>query len=336
MPRVLLALFLSLAALGRAGNFEMQASVDRHELELGESLQLRVSVDIQGQLDFQPQLQSPNFDGFEAHGPSQQQNVAWVNGAMSMSQALVWDLTAVKAGKLTLGPFVITAKDAKHGDIRKEAPAIVITVKRPKGLKLNAPQPQAVPTLNLNNGGPQGDDQTLRDIKPDRALPWAWIAGGSLLFLAALVGVLTWWRRKPQGPPPIVVPRDPGQFALEQLEKARQGLVAGGERDFVLAGARLLRDYLRHRLRLADEVTLGQALRMMARRSPELVTGREAGARLDLLVFGGVEVQPADSDWAYEAIRAYIILCEQHWPRPTAEAAPAPSRRPKRSSKTPQ
>jgi hypothetical protein len=336
MPRVLLALLVSLAALGRAGSFEMQATVDRHELELGESLQLRVSVDIQGQLDFQPQLQAPNFDGFEVHGPSQQQNVAWVNGAMSMTQALVWDLTAVKAGKLTLGPFVITAKDAKHGDIRKEAPAIIITVKRPKGLKLNAQQPQAVPTMNLNSQGPQGDDQTLRDIKPDRALPWAWIAGSSLLLLAALIGVLTWWRRQPQGPPPVVVPRDPGQFALEQLEKARQGLVAGEERAFVLAGARLLRDYLRHRLRVADEATLGQALRLMSRRSPELEEGRATSARLDYLVFGGVEVQPADSDWAYAAIRAYIILCEQHWPRPTAEAPAPPPRRSKRSSKNPQ
>jgi hypothetical protein len=334
MPRLLLSLFLSLAALGRAGTFEVHASVDRDQLELGEALQLKVQVDIQGQLDFQPQLEAPNFDGFDVRGPNQQQSMQWVNGSMSMSQALVWELTAVKAGVRSLGPFIIRAKDAKNGDIKKEAPAIKVTVRRPKGLKFPGAQAQPQPSLGAPTG-PGGPDDELRDIKPDRSLSWAWIAASILALLGLAFAGLTWWRRRPQGPPPPFVPREPGQWALEQLEKARQALGPGGDQAFALTASRLLRDYLRQRLRLHEEATLSQALRASSRRAESLAGGREMGGRLDLLVYGGVAVEPADSAWAYEQIRAYVIACEQHWPKPTETDKAAPTRRSNKDPKTP-
>ena len=322
----LLCLCLLLAAPARAGTFDLAASVDRDRLELGESLQLKLAVKIDGQLAFPPQLEQPQFDGFQAQGPQQMQNVQWVNGAMSMEVGLVWELTAVKAGTLTLGPFEVHAKDPATGEIRKRTQPITVRVTRPKGLSFPGAQPQ--PTIDLSRvPGAQGpEEEALRDIKPDRPFPWHWAALGALAGLGALFGLLTWWRRRPKGPPPLPGIREPGQWALEQLEKARQGLAPGGEAGFVLRAGGILHEYLRQRLQRGPDLTLQEGLRLAGRRAASLGQEAELGPRLARILYGGVTPEPADADWAYAAVRAYVVLAERAWPRDEHPDQPPPRR----------
>jgi hypothetical protein len=303
--------------------------VDRDRLELGETLQYSLTLKVQGQLDFQPQLEQPNFEGFEARGPQSRQNMMWVNGQVSIEQALVWELTAVKSGTLTLGPYTVHAKTAAAGEIRRQTQPIKVVVTRPKGLHFPGAQPQPQPTLDLSRvqgGADPGLEEALRDIKPDRPFPWLQAGLAAAAGLGALIALLTWWRRRPQGPQAPPPPRDPAQWALEQLELARQALQPGGERAFVLRAAGLLRDYLRHRLRLSWEPTLSGALREARRQVASLDPERALSQRLDLLLYGGVPVEPADADWAYHALRGSIIQAEREWPKPvpvpTVKTAP--------------
>lgn len=332
MRAFLLSLCLGLSALAPAGTFEVFASVDRDRLELGESLQFRLGVKVEGQLDFPPQLQQPSFEGFEARGPQHSQNVTWVNGAMSMEQALTWELVAVKSGTLTLGPYVISAKTAAAGEIRKQTAAIKVLVTKPKGLNFPGAQPQ--PTLDIGRvPGAMPEEGELRDIKGDRPFPWHWALLGALAGIGALFAFLTWWRRRPKGPPPLPVIRNPGQWALEQLERARQALQPGGEAAFVVQAAALLRDYLRQRLLRGPDCTLGEGLRLASRQAASLADA-SPGARLSALIFGGGKVEPADADWAYEAVRAYIVLAERAWPV-TPETQEAPVARRRKTSRKP-
>lgn len=312
MRYLLLSLFLCLSQLARAGTFEVVASVDHDHLELGESLQLSLTLKVQGQLDFPPQLEQPKFDGFDAQGPQQRQNVTWVNGAVSIQQGLVWELTAMKAGTLTLGPYVIHAKSAKNGDVTKATQPITIHVSRPKGLNFPGAQPQPTVDLSRVPGTAPNPDDGLRDIKPDRPFPWAWVALGALLGLGAMGGFLTWWRRRPKAPPPMVVKRDPAQWALEQIEKARQA--AAGDLDDATLNkvAELLRQYLRQRFRLADEVTLTEALRVALRTVPwqglePLLAERD---RLYRLLYGGEGTEATPPAEFFEAARRWVLLTE--------------------------
>lgn len=334
MRAFLFSLCLGLAALAPAGTFEVFASVDRDRVELGESLQFRLGVKVDGQLDFPPQLHPPSFEGFEARGPQQSQNMSWVNGAIKMEQALTWELVAIKSGTLSLGPYTISAKTASAGEIVKKTPLIKVVVSKPKGLKFPGAMPQPQPTLDLSRlqGGPQESGE-LRDIKPDRPFPWHWVALGALAGLAAIFGLLTWWRHRPKGPPPMPVIRNPGQWALEQLEKARQELRPGDEAAFVLRAGTLLRDYLGQRLLRGPDLTLHEGLRLAARRAASLGDANP-GPRLAVLIFSGAKVEPADADWAYEAVRAYVVLAERAWPV-MDQAAEAPTARRRNKSRKP-
>lgn len=322
MRALFLALILVLPSWLGAGTFDLKAEVDRDRLELGESLRLKLTLHVQGQLDFRPQLDQPHFDGFEAQGPQTFSNMNWINGAMTMEQGLVWELTAVKAGTLTLGPLVVRGKDALHGEIVRKTQPITITVTRPKdlGLKALAPQPTPAPS----------EPEQLYTIKGDRPFPWQLWGLAGLGGLALLALLLTLWRRrppKPVGPPP---PRDPAQWALEQLEKLRQGRREGQEREQVRAMAALLRDYLRHRLQLAHEATLTESLRRLHQRAPGLEGLADLGLRLNLHLYADQPVEPADEDWAYAALRDLIIRSEQSLPKPGA----APIETPKRTTRT--
>lgn len=318
MRTLLLSLILVLPAWLGAGTFDIKAEVDRDQLELGESLRLKLTLHVQGQLDFRPQLDPPHFDGFEARGPQTFSNMNWVNGSMTMEQGLIWDLVAVKSGSLSLGPLVVKGKDALHGDIVRKTQPITVTVRRPKdlGLRALAPQPTFEPSA----------PQQLYGIKGDRPFPWQLWALAGVGGVALLALLLTLWRRrpaKPLGPPP---PRDPAQWALEQLERLRQARLEGHEREQVRAMVDLLRDYLRHRLPLAHEATLSEGLRRLHRQAPGLEGLGDTGLRLNLLLYSGAPVEPADEDWAYAALRELIIKSEQALPPPGAAPAAAPQR----------
>jgi hypothetical protein len=310
-------------------------AVDRDHLELGESLHLTRSWSMNGQMTFRPEWEQPNFDGFAPQGgPTQSQSIQWVNGALSMETVETWELVAQKSGVLTLGPFRATAKDALDGTQVKTAPAIRVTVTRPKNLAFHLPSAQPSPANALAGSEPV-DDSALRDIKGDRALPWLLMG----LVAAALLGVgglLFWWWMRPQAAKVEAVPRDPAQLALEQLEKAYRGLAPGGEPAFIREAAGLLRQFLRHKLSLRSGVTLAEALRAVRYQAPgALREEREAlRARLDWLLFGGSEPQPADAEEVYQRVRAQVIELERIIIPPVPEpVAPAPVQGAKRTRK---
>ena len=326
--RLLILAFLALGpVLGRCGTFTMTATVDRDHLELGDSLHLSIAVTMHGQMAFGPQLEQPSFSGFAPQGgPSQSQSITYINGAMTMQQTLTWELEAQKSGVLTLGPFRAEAKDALNGSIVRVTPAIRVTVTRPKNLAFHLPV-QPTPVDAPPEGAAPPDDSALRDIKGDRPLPWLLIGLVGAGVLGAL-GLLLWWWWKPKAPKVEAVPRDPAQLALEQLEKARQAMLPGGELAFVREASGLLRQYLRHKLGLRPGATLAEALRAVRFQAPGAAREDrdDLRLRLDWLQYSGAEVQPADADEVHRRVRAQVIELERIIipPAPEPAAPPAP------------
>jgi hypothetical protein len=298
--------FILLAVPAYAGTFDLSASVDHDHLELGESLQFQLHLRLNGNMDFPPALDpSPTFEGFQAQGgPSQSQNITWINGAMTMEVTLTWELVAQKSGDLVLGPYRASGKDALAGNVVRETKPIHIHVSRPKNLGFTLPSqnPTEEPT----------PDENIRDIKADRPFPWGLLAG-VVVGLTALAGLLLWWWLRPAKPKQEVVPRDPAQLALEQLEKLRQGMQPGGEPEFVRAATAVLRQYLRFRLELRNEATLSEALKALQRATPTLAASSLADWRLrtELLLYAGREVQPADTEAVYQGARSLILEHER-------------------------
>ncbi len=209
---ILLCLALLPAGLPAAGgNFSIDASVDKDKVELGEALRFTLRMHVQGSLDFPPQMEQPKFEGFNAQGPQQGNNVQWINGQVSMDYSWTWELVPMKAGTLVLGPYVAKAKDAKAGDIVRQTKAVSVQVRRPKKLAFNLPPQGQEPPPSLP---PEPGADDLRDIKADRGRGWQfWTAliGG----LLALAGFAAWWSlwRQPKAKEEPK-PRDPAQHAL--------------------------------------------------------------------------------------------------------------------------
>jgi hypothetical protein len=341
MSRAVLRLaFFAFLALGTAqagaGTFDVTASVDNDHVELGEPFHLTIGITTQGQMDFPPQLDAVDIKGFTAQGgPQDGWSSSWVNGAVTQQQTHTWELVAQAAGVQTLGPFRVSAKDAANGTIVKTAPAIRITVSRPKNAFV-LPSAQPTPANALPAGAvPPPDDSELRGIKGDRPLPWlllGLIAAGVL----GLGGLLFWLWWKPKPAAIEAVPRDPAQLALQQLEQARQALAPGGELAFTRVAAGLLRQYLRHKLSLRTGVTLSEALRAV-RFQPAGAQREERDAlrlRLDWLLYGGQAVEPADADEVYQRVRAQIIELERIIIPPAPQpASPPPTQGVKRTRK---
>src|SRR5688572_15700216 len=100
----LLALFLGLSISGPAATFELSAQVSKDHVELGESFVLGLTLNVDGNFTFAPQLEIPAMEGFEIRGgPQQSQNHSWVNGVVKTQARVQWELVAVKSGKLKLG-----------------------------------------------------------------------------------------------------------------------------------------------------------------------------------------------------------------------------------------
>lgn len=289
------ALFLAfLPAWASAGTFQLSASVDRTELELGDSLQFTLSLTVDGSLTFQPNVVTPTFDGFDAQGPSQSYSSSWINGASTLVYTWTWELEAKKAGRLVLGPYHASAKDALNGDIQRSTDPIVVTVHRPKGLNYPLPSQAAG-----SQSGQEPDAGSLRGIKPDRGIPWALMAeafGGLLLLLVvfALIGQ--------HNPPQVVeepLPADPAQAAIARLDRAQKDYLSGADgRLYAIKVGEALRLYLRQRLDLRAGLTLGEAIRTLRLQAPH-VQPQRVGAlrqRLELLLYGGSEFRPEDRE----------------------------------------
>lgn len=319
---ILLCLSLLPGGLWAAGgDFTIDASVDKDKVELGEALRFTLRLHVNGSLDFPPQMEQPKFDDFNAQGPQQGSNVTWVNGQVSMDYSWTWELVPMKAGTLTLGPYVAKAKDAKAGEIVRSTKAISLQVRRPKKLAFNLPEPGAQPPPPP----PEPGADELRDIKPDRGLGWPFWAA-LLGSLAALVSFAAWWLlwRKPL-PKAEPKPRDPGQHALHELEMARQECGPGGEAVYVRRAATVLRAFLRHRLDLRHEATLAEALRSALTRASgerrqEVLDLR---LRLELLLYGDVKPEPADVEDLHPRLRELIMEIEENATRPLGAPAKA-------------
>jgi hypothetical protein len=296
VPWLLTCFLAFVPAWSLAGTFDLQASVDRNDVELGDTIQFTLQVTVHGDLAFPPTIPTPTFDGFDAQGPSRSYSSSWINGAVTITNIFTWQLEAQKSGRLVLGPFRATAKDALNGDIARAAPPIVITVHQPKGLNYpsaNAPQQQAEP------------DGTLRDIKPDRGLPWVLVACAfcGLLALLTLLALLA----HPKAPPEPVelLPADPALAAIQRLDKALQAFLADSdERAYAVAVGEVLRQYLRQRLELRpglelrQGLTLGEAVAALRRQVPHLQPQRVVALRrrLELLLYGAAAMRPEDRE----------------------------------------
>ena len=309
------AFFLSLAAFAHAGTFELSAAVSKDHVELGEPFTLALTLTIDGNFTFQPQLEIPKMDGLQVQaGPQQSQQVNWVNGVVKQQVSVQWELVALKSGKLSIGPFRAMAKDASAGEVDKTAPAILITVAKAQGYAL-PPTPTPEPDGALNSQGPQAGEQ-LRDIKPDLGFPWL-RAGIVALVLLLILALIAWWALKPAPPKKIEVVRDPGQVALAELEKARRLLIAGDEEAYYKELGRIIRFYLRHRMRMPEkELTLfeaeGLSQHAMHQASPaQVAEAVEAMERLQEILFANAAPQAADAEMLPSSLRRLILELEK-------------------------
>ncbi|MGH7443150.1 MAG: BatD family protein [bacterium] len=274
-----------------AGTFQMSGSVDKTELDLGDSLQYTLTISVEGNPTFQPTMAaSPTFDGFDVQGPTQSQSFSWINGASTDVYTWTWTLEAKQPGRFKLGPYRASANDALNGVIERETKPITITVRHPKGLAYPlpelTPQTQAAPDVAAFHG-----------IKPDWAASWI-LAAEAFGLLIVLLALLAWVAQRN---PPVVVeevlPSDPVQAAFARLDKAQKSfLVSADGRVYSAQVGEALRQYLRQRLDLRPGLTLGEAVRALRLRAPQVGPGRVQALRqrLELLLYGGLDFQPEE------------------------------------------
>lgn len=316
---ILATLSLAVSAPLRAASFEVNASVDKTEVELGEPLRYTLTMQVNGRLDFPVQIDQPKFEGFQVQGPGRADSSSWINGAVTETHQFVWDLTPIKSGTLGLPPIKANAKDALTGEVVKSTQSFTIKVKRPKNAYNGLNQPQALPTYGIQNQAqeepPQTpDDSGLRDIKVDRGLPWLALAGIFGAF-GAVMALLVWWARRPtEEEPALPTVRDPRALAFKQLDAALQLLAKKDEKGFVLGAGQALRGYLRQRLDLRREVTLAEAMRECARKlpdAPDRDLNRELLLRLEVLLYGDAAFKAEDKDAIDGGCRQLINTMER-------------------------
>lgn len=290
----LLALLLAfLPAFAWAGDFQLSGSVDKSTLDLGDTLEYTLTLTVNGSLDFQPQIDKPDFPaGFQAGEPSQSQSFNWINGASTQVYTWTWALEADQPGTYTLGPYHAAANDALNGRIDRRTQPITVTVRHPQGLGYPLPgaaQPQA---QSASQPEPPPDEGELHGIKPDRGIPWAEL-GEALGGLLAVLALIAWLAQR--NPPKVVeepLPSDPVRAALQRLDQARTAFktVPDGR---LYAGrvGEALRLYLRSRLDLRPGLTLGEAFQALRARAPQvLARGRSLRQSLELPLYAGSEL----------------------------------------------
>jgi hypothetical protein len=309
---VFLALLGLWPGLALAGDFSFSGQVSKDHVELGEPFTLTLVISMNGNFAFQPQITAPNLDGFQIQGgPAHNSQQSWVNGAVSSTDSYTWELVALKSGTLQLGPFTASAKDAAQGDLSKTVAAIKIYVS--KGA--SGPVLPPTPTPDTGSAASSEDDSNqLRGIKADLGPPWARIAALALAVLLIL-GIIAWLVFRPKKPKKLEVIRDPGQVALMDLEKAKALLAKGDEEAYYKELGRIIRFYLRHRLRSPEkEMTLFEAERLALKALPEGSETRidlEALPQLQALLFGGIKPQAKDADQVPAGLRQLILELEK-------------------------
>jgi hypothetical protein len=100
---------VSLCAISaRAGDFRVEASVDRNVVNVGRTMMLTITVF--GSTDVtRPDL--GDLAGFEVLGTSSSQNISMINLKVTRSLSITYTLAAMKEGDYVLGPFAVRAGD---------------------------------------------------------------------------------------------------------------------------------------------------------------------------------------------------------------------------------
>jgi hypothetical protein len=113
---------LALMAVPAFADVSVIASVDRNRMGLGESLTYTIAVSgAQGGV----QAQTPRVDGLAFNGPSQNTSMSMVNGQISESFSLVYQVTASRMGEWTIPSVTVTV-----GGRQFQTQPITITVEK--------------------------------------------------------------------------------------------------------------------------------------------------------------------------------------------------------------
>jgi hypothetical protein len=259
IKRFLLFILLSFSLSAHAVEVSLHAQASKDKVQLGESLVYQLTLNLQGQTQFSPQLALPKeFPGFQiVQGPQQQQSMNWVNGTVSQSWTFSWEIAPIRAGTLKLAPVKVTLKNPS-GDEVKESEALSIEVPRGKANPFLAGPTPAMATPQP----PQPMD--LRPLKADLGLPWL-ILGLLALAVAGSAALILWLIFRPGKPRPAVpAVRNPGQLALFDLENARSLMKDGDLSAYFLEIARILRSYYRSRLSFPRPETTLLEIRALA------------------------------------------------------------------------
>jgi hypothetical protein len=113
------AIFL-LAQSARSEEVSVEASVDQRKISLGESVQFTVTVrGVRG--DIRPEI--PAVDGLAFQGPFTQQQMTFVNGAVSQWVNLVYTVTPTRTGDFTLPSVALEVKGKTY---RTQPIAIIV------------------------------------------------------------------------------------------------------------------------------------------------------------------------------------------------------------------
>ena len=103
--RIAFFMMLCLAATRVMADVLVVASVDQNRVTFGESVALTIAV--QGAQNV-PQPAIPPVDGLTFSGPSMQTSVSIVNGAMSQSANLVYQVTPNRPGEFSIPAIEVT------------------------------------------------------------------------------------------------------------------------------------------------------------------------------------------------------------------------------------
>ncbi len=131
---------LCVALLGppaaRAGDFRVEAAVDRNVVAVGGTLRLTITVS--GASDFtRPDL--GDLEGFEVIGTSTSQSISMVNLKVTRSLSVTYTLAATREGEFTLGPFTVQA----GGDVGETRPISVKVVPASGAVQRRSRRPSA-------------------------------------------------------------------------------------------------------------------------------------------------------------------------------------------------
>lgn len=131
------AIVLGFCLVGSASGLSIEASVDVDEVEIGDPVNLSVTITGAGGSVPDPVL--PDLSDFDVYSSGSNRSFSMVNGVISSSLDLNYVLVPKRKGTLTIGPIVVSSKGG-----RAQSDPIMISVKEPGSIP-SGPGQQARP-----------------------------------------------------------------------------------------------------------------------------------------------------------------------------------------------